>query len=199
MTKKTAFSVLGAILIGLVGSAIWDLFLKAVTLRILDILSEGASLGIASLRDIAYKNASQGSQNDALFAFCFFLCCWWFGYHLGRNNPSPLLPIPPDADSDKQVRIIRRRRYLSELFLFALFISLTFQIGSARLSNKIIDDFRCNMSILIRVVEPREAADLEYSFSQMASRDDFESIKTRMISIANNHAIQLPRWSSANR
>jgi len=190
---KILGGILGAILLGAVGSGLWDLFLKKFVLWIWDQSTTLASLGIAALRNTPYTDAAQGSPHETVITLLFFVTVFAFGWLMRAVEPRPSRAAPASATPEEKSRALLRRVWFARATLFGIFFFASLQLGQVRLTYRVVDDFGHNIAALAPLVEPKEAAAYRFAFTHIKSREDFKALMERMRERAQAAGVELPR------
>ena len=190
---KVLGGLLGAALLGALGSGLWDLFLKRFVLWCWDGSTTLASLGVAALRNTPYTDAARGSPHDTLLAFLFFIGCGFFGWFMRAVDPTPTAVAPASATPEQKAAALSRRVWIARGLLFGLFFLAALQLGQVRLTYRLVDDFSHNIAALTPLVEPKEAAAYRFAFTHMKSSEDFKALMGRMHERAKAAGVELPR------
>jgi hypothetical protein len=184
---------LGAVVLGAIGSGVWDLFLKRIILRVADWAATLASAGVASVRNIPYQDAARGSPFDGIFSLMIFIASCLLGMEIAKIAPAPLWKISESATPKEIAKVHRRRKWVLYVVVFGLFYFVTIQIWQTRLTFRIADDFNHNIGALNRLLDPKEVAGLRFSFTHMNSMEDYLKLIARMKESAKTVGIDLPR------
>lgn len=82
--------LVGVILVGALGSAVWDLALKPAVPWLWDRTAAIASLGVAAIRNVPYQDAARGSPFDGLLSLVNARSRLGVWRCDGQNRPSDL-------------------------------------------------------------------------------------------------------------
>jgi hypothetical protein len=161
---KIVAGLAGAIVLGAVGSGVWDLFLKPVVLWLWRWSASITGMAVSSVRNVPYHDAATASPHDTMLYLLVMLACGWLGTEMAKFD-SPW-KVPANATPEEKAAIYRRWRRVARPLTFAIFFFFSFQIGQARLTYQIADDLQHNIATIAPFVEAKEAAALRYASSQ---------------------------------
>lgn len=188
---KFTAGLLGAIVLGAVGSGVWDLLLKRVVFWVWDRTATLAAFGFSSIRNVPYQDAARGSPHESALYFLTFGVAIMFGLTIRKVDPPLNIQLP---ETEQGLKLLRRRlRWIFRALVFAIFVFVNVQIGQVRLTYHVVDTFDRDIAALAPLIDPKEAARLRLAFTRMGSREDFVALMNQMVDRATAVGIELPR------
>lgn len=204
---KVLLGSLGAILLGAVGSGVWDLALRRIVLASLSGLYSLGTLGVDSFRDRIYLEAARGFREMpsllllAVLAGTFLgIPSGALGFKLGRRVPRRADYATDDAFRQACDTYRHRWRRLAPLLGFVLIAFTSFVLLElARLvqTNGVVAHFQQCMTILAPQIDGRDTQILRARFAAMRTKRDYVALLRDVELQAQNHGIALPTldWS----
>ncbi|TAJ95161.1 MAG: hypothetical protein EPO31_01945 [Gammaproteobacteria bacterium] len=201
----------GAIILGAIGSGLWDVFLSPIFNWAGDRLLTAASWAFGSFADSMYRQVSRDPTNFAKFPYIVLMISgvtlpWLLSVflliNLGRIrrslNESPSRDIGVARD-DMLGNVFSRSKLIIRLILpLALFTSLLYastfyqDLHSWRAA---IWVERC-LAIVAPHLKSSESLQLQAKFRAIEKASDFYELEDQLRSIAGEHAISLPEFES---
>ena len=203
LTVRNILAVLGALVIGALGSGLWDVVFKPTFVWIGTVLLNVATLGIQSLVDNIYVEVAKGSYERAADA-AYQIIIVIFG---GGLIAVPFLALVALKTIDKERLETghgsaedRKRRLRMIVLTSLVFESLgagILAVNTARLSY--IIQASNYLEQCERVVAPAIPLDqrllIASAVAQIRSKDDFLKIVDRLHTIAKSNNLNLPEFS----
>lgn len=183
--------ILGAIVLGAVGSGAWDLLFRPFVFWLWSWSTSVGGFLLSSIRNVPYQDAARTSPHDTILYLAFLLAAFWFGGEMSKVDP--VWRMPADATPEDRAKVYQRWRRVARPLTVAIFVFITFQLGQARATYQVADSFQHNVEAIRGFIQPAEAASLRFAFTHMTSRDDYLALTTRMASYAKAAGIELPR------
>jgi hypothetical protein len=222
---KWTLGILGAIIVGALGSGLWESLLgpaiHAVSRWVLDI----ASLGLASYRNGVYRQIAADNQSAVgletllvINLIAAFAIGWLVTTAVKESMSvgsriqhllSALAAASPEPRPDASAERIRQEAegmlelhgklrlgvYLNSACIIAVLIS--FIVSHARLSY--VSSAEAHYHQVLRVASPyldaNERADVESKFAQIASRDDYVKLLSTLEGQCETHGQRVPQFS----
>jgi hypothetical protein len=208
--RRWLLAGLGTIMLGAIGSGVWQSLLGPAlhisTRGLLDL----ASLGFASYKNSVYRQIGADNQFAIdvhalsltttivfymLVAICFYL------FHQLRHVRRMLEKASTETDATQTSGVERARKLFPKvrvaIWMCALIAAvLVFQlfISQARLSyvNSADAHYRQMIRIAAPYMNTSEAAQIESDFAQIGSRQEYVSVLSRLEGIARDHGRNVP-------
>jgi hypothetical protein len=216
---KWALGVIGAIFVGAIGSGVWQSLLGPALHGISRWLLDLASLGLASYTTNVYHAIAANNQSvvgievlNLVTIIYLFIICGLNAYYLvgnrenqrlwrnlsGEVNPEPT--ITADELKQKIMSGQRSGRILAMLIYFSYFFICVFvftgMFNIVRLSY--INSADVHYHQVLRVVSPylgpHEQAQAESDFAQIASREDYVKVLSRLEKVAKDNGRTVPKF-----
>jgi hypothetical protein len=223
--KKSAFfKAAGVILLGALGSGLWDSLLKPAFVRISYGLLTLSSLGIESIRTGIYERIATGStalaslQSMALltiFGASFlmaafvasFLLLRWARRDLElserriemRNAGVEIQRRRETAMEDleegrREIRNSRRQLYVMGFLIFLLIGMFLVDLSRISYETSAVQHFQQTLKIASPYLSDAERRDVESRFAQIRSRTDYIAIVDGLSDTAKAHGQRIPKF-----
>jgi len=197
--RKWLLSVVGAILVGAVGSGVWDLFMRRAVFAVLELFYLVATFGVSSFRDRAYSDAALGYREYSSLAL--LACVPVIALAIGGT---PLLfglivrrlgirPVEGESDEQKELRVRRLRRTgrIAHFTSVALAFAMLLQIGRFIYTNAIISHFQNCLARCAPVLSVDEEEQYLAQFAMVQTRQDYVVLLSSLQRVATSHNIRL--------
>ena len=217
------FGILGAILIGAIGSGLWNIVLEPALSWLGKSLFTIATLGLNSARDAIYADIARGyHESPSLILLClvllvpFFTTSYLGGHHVGRKlaekeyvaDLNKLKKIMPDVESEEffnKISAITAERYRTALkraritmLLHAVLLTSLgfFMIINVVYTNKAITNFKQSLEICKPFIDLHGEELFISKFAQIKSKEDYIDIIDELKKIATNNDVKLPPFTA---
>lgn len=190
--RKKALWLVGTLLIGALGSGLWEAALKPSLYWVGVFFLDVATLGLASLRDGLYADAAKGSYERASVMIMALL----FGFFSGAIFAAAIKRWvrTPSNNSNSQT-MTRTRRLLPIAIAIAYSIILLIQcfriMYIVRASN--------HLDQMTRIVSPyvseRELLSIDSRIARMSTRTEYLKITAELYAIARREGIAPPTFN----
>lgn len=205
--KKTISTILGTILLGAIGSGIWDWVLadalSYVGIAVLRLFSAVFSGYLNSL----YKEVGQGPMYPmllSLFIMSFMLIVIFpAGAIMVVNKKINKLAKQKCEPDDKPKSVDEKLEKATKLFKFGLLptygillVFVTLQIWQVLYSNSASSFVERSIDILSPYISETERIVLISEYRSISNSDDFYKIENKLNDLALKNAIKLPKFSS---
>lgn len=201
--RRWTTGVLGTVVLGIVGSALWDLALRPAFYSTRNALLNLTSFGIESARNSAYVEAARGFHEHAANAWLNMFS----GLEMGAAIITLFVAFAPldmlrkrilgaENGDDLDARVHRTRRVIQILavILLVLFGWLT----GEQLRNSYAITAAGHFEQLDAVIAPfsstQQRAIWRSEFAQVTTRDDYVAITTQMEVVARQHSLRVPEF-----
>ena len=197
LTWRTMRFVGITVVLGAVGSGVWEWLLKPALAGVGDVVLNIATLGVASFKDSLYKQIALGFHEAPslrlLSASIGFLTGAMLGlvflyYWLRFVNKTSL----PDASVQRAANWVIRACSICVLFMF---VFGGVQITQLAYINRAIGHFNQLHSIAAPYLTEEQRLNFRSRFSQVASRDDYVGIVNGLSEVCRGKNLRIPEFS----
>ena len=191
--RRILLAIFGAIVVGAVGSGVWDVVAKPGLSSAANLLLRILASGSDKIRDLPYSMAALNPYS--LPSLLLFLACASApAYACGRATIS-LLPdrLYMKLFLDEEVWRRRQRQLAGVLFLYG-FVLIAVGFTSLSILNRAIAVRRiydANMEIIAPYVPSEEVLRLRSEFASMVSQADYFALKAQLKAVAAAHKVRL--------
>ncbi len=207
-SRRALITILGAIGLGVLGNAIWELLLKPAIILLTDFGLNVATLGMTSLRDDLYLRIARGDQTSlsmfslatSLVAPTFLIIAIYVSKFVMRDIRTSVeryIPRPPKPQPS-WVRSVRRLKYLMMMMIFiGGVIGVTFMLDLVRtafISNG-VHYLAQAQTIVAPFMDDGARLTLASDVARMKTRGDFNIVNAKLQAAAKNHDISLPAFT----
>ena len=203
-TKKSKLFLgcLAAILLGAIGSGLWNVALGPVLSWTGNALLTAASFGVESVKNGVYREIAKGFHEQAgvtwLKIFSAFLMAIPFVFLFFTFLHRPVFAaiqksVRGSADSPP-----RPKRMLVVLCLLLLFCCSFFfiQYLYVAYSNRAITHFRQSLSICMPRLDQQQEEDVLAKFAKIQCKNDYTAIMEELTEVANAASDELPDFKA---
>lgn len=201
--KKVVLGVVGTIVLGAVGSGVWETLFSPMASWLGRAFLSLVTLGLESARDSIYESVAEGHHEvPSLFVYAF-LAALMAVFPLGLTGPvlirDRLRQNLKEKTADELAILSRRlRRWL------AILTAISVLLGSAFLGrfvmhsyvNKAVTHFEQSMRIVAPHIDISEERLLRSEFASIKSKTDFTAVMEKVRTIAQNHKKPLPDFTA---
>jgi hypothetical protein len=186
-----------AIVLGAIGSGVWEWVLKPAVAQTSKLGLDIATLGIQSLKDSLYRDVAQGLHEGPsvriYFALYGLLPMSIFGFALG------FITAGRRASSGREPGVLERTidRTWRPLVYFMLFVLVYSAINANKVAyvNRAITHFNQLVSVVSPYVSSREMEMLESEFAQISSSQDYYVVIKKLREECANNSLKCPEFS----
>jgi hypothetical protein len=212
--KRIVLGVLGTIVLGAIGSGLWELAGKPATLRLGQLLLTGATLGSTAIKDSIYVEAAKGPHEATSLLILWLIVLvltsvssFSLGFlRSGRDvsKYSAELSAKLDGTDDEAKLVIltneraasskklyRLKVFIVSVFIFSAFILLLSYLRLLQ-SNNTYTYFAQSFSICRPYLDDQQALMLESRFSAVEGRAEYLNVIDDLQRIAKAHNRKLP-------
>jgi hypothetical protein len=197
LISKWTLALLGTIVLGAIGSGVWDVVFKPFFSWIAEILLNVATLGLAAIRDEMYVEIAKGTYERAGVALLSMFSGMVFAFFVAITLSLLIFSRMPPSDVKSAFLKSNNRQNLT--FVFTLFCGLV--AGFILISNiRMIYIVRAANHIgqLQRVIAPfidgEQRLSIASRVAQISSRNDYEMIINELTSIARKNNVRIPTF-----
>ena len=224
--KKVTLSVVGTILVGAIGSGVWDLIGKQTSMWLGHAFLTGITLGSVAVRDSIYKEAAKGlHEAGALQQFSFFVllaaCAAGGvgGYLDGRaagqheaeeyeeklqervsNLPfEEVKTLLQEGLAELQAKTVKRKMRFRWKFRFAGLLVcsfLLFNFTKFNEANRLYTAFAQSLTICSPYIDSHQKDLFNSKFAQIKGKNDYVSVMSDLQGIARTNHVEVPTLSS---
>jgi len=219
--KKTVLGVLATIVLGAVGSGLWELFFKPLGQTIGEGILTAATLGSSAIKDTIYREAARGFHEASALQLHFLLTMsFWavfsalLGYTSGTRSGSresdewfaELAAKPQveqralldDRRKSLKASMVKFKKRLLLSFMFCMFL-----LGSAEgisflkleQANSVCTFFSQSLKICRPYITDQQARLLDSQFASMRGRADCIAIVGALRQVAASNHLSLPAFA----
>lgn len=223
---KWAVRALGVIVLGALGSGLWEIALKPGLVRLSYGILSLSTLGLESIRTGIYERVGSGSTSAAslqtmtlltIFAVVAYLAMFRFMLYAVRDDRRDLEQfeqrlaewekgntIPPENRTAEQIltamrRDVRRgKRLLYTLGLLVLLLAGMFFVDLSRISfeTAAVVHFQQTLRIASPYMTDTDRNMVESKFAQIHSRSEYIAIMDGLANTAKEHGQQVPPFNA---
>jgi hypothetical protein len=193
--SKTLIFVLVTVLLGAIGSGIWEKLLRRVCDSSMALVINCMSWVVGTYKDSLYDSAADGfHEGSALFIHSILLTIFPMAY-MWILMGHPWISKSLDGKS-KFGEFIRSSRgfYLIAALTIAIMASSVLAQIRVSYTNRIITYSMRSLNILVPHLADQECKQLAGSYYMIKSRADFIAFQNRLITAAKGAGVQLPKF-----
>ena len=193
---KRAIQLVGTILIGALGSALWDVALKPSLLFLGTFMLDVATLGLNSLRDGMYADAAKGNVERASVSaylmivgvFSGLLCAPLIIHVIERRAAKPAGPRP-ERNASRTIR--------TDLWLVPLAIGLSMSVQAFRINYVITAAayFEQLERIVAPFVSAQDRLQFESRFARLTTRQEYVQLVDELRGLARDNKVSTPTFA----
>lgn len=204
-------ALFGAIVLGVVTNAIWEIAVKPALFGMTDLALNIATLGVASMRDRLYLAIARGDQTPlATFSIVIILLAtlsfsvaivapliiWRFIGRILRR----LIPFPGRVERapslKKSLRLIRFST--TGLAVSAIALCILYGLIAAQVTfiSKGVQYLAQAQRIIAPYIDQKQRIELSSRIAQMTNKEDFVSVNSEIEGIARANKLKLPEFSA---
>ena len=191
-SSKILLGIVGSIILGALGSGLWELCLRDFCIWIGHGILSATTLGITSVRDSFYVEIAKGRTDRVgiylvYFGFIFFGAL--FGLYAATTKFGRKLRSNMSAEVD------RIGTLFSGFFLVFLYAFLTVRLISISYTTNAIDHYEQVYAISLPFLSAPERDQVRSDFARMKTKADYVSVLSKLQSKARDHKVDLPKFS----
>ncbi len=191
--------VIGTILLGAIGSGLWERCLSPVADWTIKVVVSGMSLLSSTYKNGIYQEVAKGHHEySALFLHSLVLAMLPIGYLLLMYRL--LMYRHPQAKQDEinaKIRTFVRGRggyYALTILTFAVIINFFFDFTKTTYINDVATTSRQSISILAPHISDSEVKELWAMFHSMTGEKDFAAFKSKLENLSRDKGIKIPEF-----
>ena len=197
---RWALAIVGTVILGAVGSGLWDLIFKPIVPKLIDLVLTISTLGLAGLRDGIYVDVAYGSYERASLFVAgvvtgFFCGLAAFAIYLIKRlaNDNEARPV----DSTTIMEAIIKSRISNTIMMLMLLLFTVYAVINGASMSYIIQASNY-IEQLQNVVAPVITEDQRLQFrsdaAQIESREDFKRIVDELYRIAQKNGLHVHQF-----
>ncbi len=203
--NSTALKIIGAIVVGVIGSALWDSVLKPALPWVGTLLLNIATLGLHAARDGLYAEMAEGiTERAALNTFEIVIwtataAAFIFVFEMlkGAERKAALKKnLEKSSLPELQAQITKLRKAIVRGCIFLALCVGVLVIMSIRIV--FIDSGAVHVAQYQRVVGPylteQQRLSIASRFAQMKSREDYDAVISDLDKISKAHNLRVPHF-----
>jgi hypothetical protein len=201
-TKKVVFGVVATVILGAVGSGIWELVFSPSVTWIGRGLLTLVTLGLDSVSDAIYVDVAKGHhERSSLAVYSFVAAVVLFAPLFIAQGPLLRPKIRESIQGKKPEELEAMHKRLRRVFIYLL-LTMTL-LGAAifvrslmhAYTNNAVTYFNQSLTIVLPYVSPDEERRLRSEFARVSSKKEFEQLIKKLRDRAASNGIQLPQFS----
>jgi len=201
--------ILGTIILGALGSGLWDVALKAWFVTIGRAILTGITFGYSSLRDGYYIEVAKGHTDRASLWLVFFSTLPFFGalgFYVGglTGRKHARQKISEEASSlavlqqrigrlDRELKWLERATVLFGVFFLSVLVFRSFTLGYI---SSAVTHFEQSYTICLPFLTEPERANIRSRFALIRSRSEYVGVLERLKSVATKNGVSLPKFTA---
>lgn len=204
-TLKVVLGVAATIVLGAVGSGVWELVFSPSFTWLGRSLLTVVTLGLESVSDAIYVDVAKGHHElPSLIVYnllgTIILMSLLFGFFVIQNSLlRSKFRQSPEGKTPEQLKGLKRRAdyLLIWLLLVMTFLCTTVFVRSVMhtYTNIAVTYFNQCLTIVLPYVSPEEERRLRSEFARISSRKNYEQLVNELREHATSNSIQLPEFS----
>jgi len=217
LSLSTVLTIVGALVVGALGSGLWEILFKPTLNGLSSFLLSVATLGIQSVRDSLYLEAAKGQLDRAgifaSFLTTMFMCSsfalvsmftlTWTGRTLHRaTRDFNLVQAAKLLSEDSAIYRLRRLVRLFRIAFILLIGSIALITGTSWITliretyiMNTVAYLQQSQTIVGPFLTDRERATIASEVAQMKSRADFDVMVSRLSKIAEENKVKLSAFA----
>lgn len=221
LKENWIFSVLSALVIGALGSGLWDVVFKPMFKKLGEVLFFVLTLGISRAKDSIYKEAAKGIKEQGGMYVARNLTGIMSGFLIASclvfvQAPERIMEIKNISTACESksetgeiyscIDKIRDKKLdkLEDILVFyvpaAVFLAVVLMYSSLWMGavHRVVTDYNQYISICRPWISEDEFFRINSNYALMSKKSDFEGILNKLNEIARSNNVELPRYSEKN-
>jgi hypothetical protein len=198
--SKVILGIAGTIVLGAIGSGVWELFFSPVFSWLGRGILTIVTLGLDSVRNAIYAGVAKGHREEAsLFVYTFlitmilvspffFVQIWMIiARRKQEKNKTP--------EQLAKAQRARRRVFIFSTFFLALVASIIYVRGLMHTyTNAAITHFYQSLTIVLPYISMEEERQFRSDFARIAKKEDYAELMEKLKARADSRNIKLPQF-----
>lgn len=205
--KKTILTVLGTILLGAIGSGIWDWVLADALALAGNAVLKLFSAAFGGYLNVLYKEVGKGALYPmimSLFTMFFMLILLFPALAVLIVNFKIKQIVKQKSKSNDEKKNFDEKLYkVTKMFKFRLLplcgivvVIITLQIWQVVYSNSASSFIERSIDIISPYVSEAERKTIISEYRMISNADDFYKIENKLLKLASKNSLKLPKFSS---
>lgn len=202
MKKSSKVPFLSALMIGILGTAIWEKILSPLCTLIFVKISSLIGNFVVFFSNITYKEISKGYHDTLVINIIYYmamilsiiLAIFYITYVTNRRKSYFTKYFLNDNVEDDPVKEFKRIKKTDLIIVFSvsiLLIIFMYYIGNLGFITKCKVFSLCNLEIISPYVSDLEYKELKSSFYSIETKEDYESFINTIKEIGEQHSLSL--------
>ena len=205
-----ALGLVGTILIGAIGSGIWQRLGDPLYIWLRDATLNGATLGIATLKDALYAEVATGlyerPASVLLGTFLFVILYVMFimltiitvrarrqGHALGKGRRRGEA-VNIEERRQRVLQTLRKQLYVMWPMTLVLAISITFNIIKTTYTSRAIGHYRQLTALVGPYISESEMKTYDSRFAQIQSAQEYTDVTRELVELATENGLVIPNF-----
>lgn len=205
--KKTILTILGTILLGAIGSGIWDWILADALTYAGNAVLKLFSMAFSGYLNALYKEVGKGSMYSmisSIFTMFFMLIIIFPAVAVMAINKKINMLVKQKCEQDDETKSVDEKiDKITKLFKYRLLpvfgilvVIVTLQIWQVSYTNSASNFIERSIDIVSPYVSSTERMVLISEYRSILNADGFYEIKNKLHELALKHSLELPEFSS---
>jgi len=196
--KQWLIGLTGTIVLGAVGSGVWDVFLKPAFSWLGREVLTLVTLGLSSVKDSMYQDIAKGHHevaglNILVFATAVFVFLP-MGFVTGVWTARRRLSDPNTMTAEANIKY-RKRMSLAIVPVYALWGSIFFvRFLMINYTNLAVTYFQQSLAICKPYIDSKEQDQILSRFARTRTKRDYESVVASLHLVAKSNHLELPEF-----
>lgn len=198
---KITIGILGTILLGAIGSGLWERFLSRWVDKLVELSIQLVDLIFTTYTDSIYADAALGfHENYSLQIYILIFALMPILYYgLIRRHPIERKKRQERREQGHKGATDFLRSDMGLIFLYALTVTITmyslFFLANISYTNRVITFSLRSIDIVAPHVEPEKTIEMKSNFYQIKNTGNFDDFYSEITEMAQRHSLQLPEFN----
>lgn len=197
-TLSIILGLLGSILIGALGSGVWEYLLKPLLSYGLNLILDLSTLGIESFKNDIYLSIAEGFSEKNSLNIYNFITTLYFGFIFSiyllllKKSKSQKEEVTKNNEKDYPSEKRKRLYLFTFLIIFLLIITSIQNIKLQYINNSIIHYYQLT-NIAAPYVSNEDIKSFNSKFSLIKNKNDYEKVINDLYIILKNNNLELKK------
>lgn len=202
MKKPSKSTVLSTLIIGIIGTAIWEKFLSPLCTFIYVKLSSLIDSFSNTFSNRTYTKISEGYNNSStvdialsiMLILFILLCIFFLFYNLYQSKRKLIDYTVNDSSIINLDKLLKTNKLLNFLFFILIELSLLvfmYWFGNISFIDRCKTSSLCNLEIISPYVSDIEYKELKSSFYSIQTKEDYEAFTKTIKAIGEKYSLNL--------
>lgn len=199
-TLSLILGLIGTLIIGGLGSGVWEYILKPLFSHSINFILDLSTLGMDTFKNSIYEEISQGfSEKNSIknytliigFLIGFYLISILSVFRKLRNLKKENEPIYIDFNSDKDKELTKISLRIKIFLFFVICFSITLLVNTKRLDyiNESILYYNKLKTIITPYITDKELKLLDSRYAQIKNKEDYQTIINELLKVSESNNI----------